>query len=92
MKKLLLIFSIFTITTLPAMAAQANASIPTQCEDKDKKELEKNGASETGIKDGTCIALECKCGYDLNDGKCDKWNDAPSDDVNEPQLPKNATS
>ena len=66
-----------------------------QCKETDKTALENNGASKTGIKEGTntCIALECKCGYDLNDGKCVKWTEAaPCDDKNEPKLPKNAAS
>lgn len=66
-----------------------------QCNETDKTALENNGASKTGIKEGTntCIALECKCGYDLNDGKCVKWDkNAPCDDKNEPKLPKNAAS
>ena len=66
-----------------------------QCNETDKTALENNGASKTGIKEGTdtCIALECKCGYDLNNGECVEWDkNAPCDDKNEPKLPKNAAS
>ena len=66
-----------------------------QCNETDKTALESNGASKTGIKESTntCIALECKCGYDLNNGECVKWAEkAPCDDKNEPKLPKNAAS
>ncbi len=66
-----------------------------QCNETDKKNLENKGASKTGIKEGTntCIALECKCGYDLNNGQCVKWaKNATCDDKNEPKLPKNAAS
>ena len=54
-------------------------------------------ASETGIKEGTnpeqCIALECKCGYDLVNEQCVAW---PATGKNctadtKPELPSHAT-
>ena len=50
-------------------------------------------ATETGITDdtGECVAISCKCGYDVIDGRCVAWpqEGRPCD---EKYLPKNAKS
>ena len=52
-------------------------------------------ATKTGIKKGTetCIAQECKCGYDLTNDKCVEWSsDKQCTNDTKPKLPKNAKS
>lgn len=46
-----------------------------KCSPDDAKKLESAGASQSGLKKGTetCIALNCKCGYDLNGEQCTQW-------------------
>ena len=47
-----------------------------KCNDDDAKKHP--NAKKTGIKEGTantCIATECKCGFNLTDGKCVQWTD-----------------
>ncbi|MBQ4129857.1 MAG: OmpA family protein [Alphaproteobacteria bacterium] len=47
-----------------------------KCNDDDAKKHP--NAKKTGIKEGTantCIATECKCGFNLTDGKCIQWTD-----------------
>ncbi|MBQ5699777.1 MAG: OmpA family protein [Alphaproteobacteria bacterium] len=65
-----------------------------KCTPEQKAQLP--NATKTGIKKGTetCIAQECECGYDLQDGKCDnKWSlDKQCTNDTKPKLPKNAKS
>ena len=66
-----------------------------ECADADRKKLESAGAASTGLKRGTetCVATECKCGYDLKNDACVKWsNNKPCDNTTKPALPKNARS
>ena len=52
-------------------------------------------ATKTGIKKGTetCIAQECKCGYDLTNDTCVKWSsDKQCTNDTKPKLPSNAKS
>lgn len=46
-----------------------------ECTPEQKEQLTKEHATKTGIKAGTetCIALACKCGYDLVGEKCVAW-------------------
>lgn len=43
----------------------------------DNQKSEHPNAKSTGIKEGTeeCVATECKCGFNLTDGKCIQWTD-----------------
>ncbi|MBQ2017312.1 MAG: carboxypeptidase-like regulatory domain-containing protein, partial [Alphaproteobacteria bacterium] len=51
-------------------------------------------ALETGIEPGTenCIALTCKCEYDLKDKRCEAWpaTGKKCNSSTDPELPKNA--
>ena len=65
-----------------------------ECTDAQKKDHP--NAAETGVKKGTnpevCIALECKCGYDLVNEKCVKWPEKKECSAStKPELPKHAT-
>ena len=68
-----------------------------ECTDDQKKQHP--DALSTGIKKDTeeCVATECKCGFDLTDGKCVAWptdgvacND--TNDTQNPKLPSNASA
>ncbi len=74
----------------------STACVPMLKNCTDNQKAEHPNAKSTGIKEGTeeCIATECKCGFNLTDGKCVAWPDggvACTMDTT-PKLPANAAS
>lgn len=72
-----------------------NACIEMLDECTDDQKAKHPNATKTGIKKGTetCIAQECKCGYDLTNDECDEWSsDKQCTTDTKPKLPKNAKS
>ncbi len=72
-----------------------NACIEMLDECTDDQKAKHPNATKTGIKKGTetCIAQECKCGYDLTNDECDEWSsDKQCTNDTKPKLPKNAKS
>lgn len=65
-----------------------------ECTDDQKKQHP--DALSTGIKKGTedCVATDCKCGFDLTDGKCVAWptDGVACNDTQKPKLPSNASA
>ncbi len=65
-----------------------------ECTDDQKKQHP--DALSTGIKKDTeeCVATECKCGFDLTDGKCVAWptDGVACNDTQNPKLPSNASA
>lgn len=65
-----------------------------ECTEDQKKQHP--DALSTGIKKGTeeCVATECKCGFDLTDGKCVAWptDGVACNDMQNPKLPLNASA
>lgn len=74
-------------------AGDACIEMLDECTDEQK--AAHPNATKTGIKKGTetCIAQECKCGYDLTNDKCAEWslNKQCTNDT-KPKLPGNAKS
>ncbi len=61
----------------------------------DDQKAKHPNATKTGIKKGTetCIAQECKCGYDLTNDECVEWSsDKQCTADTKPALPGNAKS
>ena len=72
-----------------------NACIEMLDECTDDQKAKHPNATKTGIKKGTetCIAQECKCGYDLTNDGCFEWSsDKQCTTDTKPKLPKNAKS
>ena len=72
-----------------------NACIEMLDECTDDQKAKHPNATKTGIKKGTetCIAQECKCGYDLTNDACFEWSsDKQCTTDTKPKLPKNAKS
>ena len=86
----------------PNADGDACEEIPTKCNETDAENLKKIGASKTGLDNKTrkCIALSCKCGYELENGACTPWPQdsktkeysKPCTKDTKPSLPENAKS